>query len=467
MNNREEFRRLMLCGHGRCFKMLEENKEIYRDIVLYGCLNDIAFDAQCEGTRAYFVAEMANEYDDYEYFVEKVMEKFLSPDINDVSHDFWHLACFLDYFYYAWEYDEARKAIDNKYDELYSYIMTHRACPKTNAVLDNFEQLCIIIMDNIGFYKTDYILSDIGRYFIKRRNTADNELKSSFLWFYHCLEDHFNETPSDYNSLEEYLRECAEGTSRTATGIRHFMRVMLTKDEETHETFEKPLTADKYIEKAENKKLTVRDKYIFSHAEREEKIKLTNEILKEPDENKKAVLLGAFNCSDNIWQSDPEPLIKYAHSKNESLKYASINALTHIRAENVHDFAAELIDSGENSAAISILLNNYKETDRKLIWDHLSELDIDPNNESGWHGTVHDILNVLENGDSYLPDDFVMWIYEKCMCSVCREYAVDELIIRDLLTDSLLKECCLDCNDEIRQKAKKIDIETNSEENYE
>ncbi|MBD5159790.1 MAG: hypothetical protein HDT23_06075, partial [Ruminococcus sp.] len=63
--NKEDFRQYMLCGHGRCFSATDDELKQFRNIVLYGCLNDISFDLQCEGSRSFFMYNLAFQYDDY------------------------------------------------------------------------------------------------------------------------------------------------------------------------------------------------------------------------------------------------------------------------------------------------------------------------------------------------------------------------------------------------------------------
>ncbi len=68
MNKIDTFRKYMLGGHGHCFAMLDEHKELYKETVLYGCLNNIAFDLQCEGSRSSFMYNLALQFQSICYF---------------------------------------------------------------------------------------------------------------------------------------------------------------------------------------------------------------------------------------------------------------------------------------------------------------------------------------------------------------------------------------------------------------
>lgn len=179
MDKKEEFKHYMLAGHGRAAMLLKNSGENFRDVLLYGCLNDISFDMQCEGSRGYYMYNLVWEYGENKWFLEKAVEKFLTNDINNDWHTICHLCDFIRLF---WEYDEdktARSAIEKKYCELYSEIMT-----KENASIDCFEYLSITLMQ-IGIFKIALkIFRDIGEYFLKCEETCDEDLKLLFGWFY-------------------------------------------------------------------------------------------------------------------------------------------------------------------------------------------------------------------------------------------------------------------------------------------
>ena len=54
----------MLKGRGCCVQAVRRNPERYRSEVLWACRNEISFDAQCEGSRAWYVYQMIDCYED-------------------------------------------------------------------------------------------------------------------------------------------------------------------------------------------------------------------------------------------------------------------------------------------------------------------------------------------------------------------------------------------------------------------
>lgn len=93
--------------------------------------------------------------------------------------------------------------------------------------------------------------------------------------------------------------------------------------------------------------------------------------------------------------------------------------------------------------------------DVQLLFNRLNSLEIDRDNESGWHGAVIDILDAFDNGLE-VPGDALMLVYEKSLCSCCREDAVWDLNKCGWLTDEMKEECLFDSNADIREYAKKI-----------
>ena len=65
-------------GLGRCVLELRnaENIAKYKYIVLWGCLHNLSYDTQCEGTRAHYVYELTTYFNDEPYFVAPIIDAF-------------------------------------------------------------------------------------------------------------------------------------------------------------------------------------------------------------------------------------------------------------------------------------------------------------------------------------------------------------------------------------------------------
>lgn len=190
----------------------------------------------------------------------------------------------------------------------------------------------------------------------------------------------------------------------------------------------------------------------MSRSDDEDKIRLAKIAVSESDLTIKANLLSAFTISRNKFPLEPELLIDYACSKNAKLRETALDALTFLNADCIHEFSLELLNSQYSPEAFELLINNYRNSDKKLLIELLGKIEIDRNSETHWHNIV---LSIVRRGTiEKMPDEAIMFVYERSMCSCCRESAVSELIRRNLLTKELCEECLWDCNSDIREIAR-------------
>lgn len=457
MNPRELFRHYMLAGHGRAFTLLPGNEEQFRDIVLYGCLHDISYDMQCEGSRGMFVYNLALQYDDCGFFLNKAIETFLTDEINDDWHTFKHLSDLIDLFACDRHDVSAKNAIEEKYAHLYALMMTKRSSLEMMRTTESYEYLAITMIQNHDFDRTLEILRDMGAYFIRRRRTKPEDLKWQFLWFWHKLNAEYG---------EDFIAAQLAEESRSSKEIRRFQSVMYCEaqeddDDEQPESPEKPQapqpTAEEIIALMHDPKAKAYQyRFAYRRAAEHEKIRFANAAVNEADLNKKAKMLRVFTTQENAFPLDADILIKYTKTKNKMLRHAALKALIYTKAERVHDFALEIFreeHSDDSCYALEILLNDYREEDKECILERLDGFPVDQTNASGWHDIILTILNA-ENR-SQLPDELFSFIYLQSRCACCREDAFREMQKRNQLTEIILSECLWDSNADIRAEAEK------------
>lgn len=438
---REDFRHYMLCGHGRCFSATDSELENFKDIVLYGCLNDITYDLQCEGSRGLFMYNLALQYENYNYFLQPAIEKFLLPEVSDDWHLINHLCDFIELFAEDYGDVSAKNAIEEKYSRLYNLLMSLRWSVRANEVSQCYEYIVIVIMQNSTIERTLKIFEDIGEFFIRRRRVPDGDLKWRFSWFWSCTCEKYG---------EKYLSEKLDILSRDNTAIRHFRRVMF--HEEERQDKRKKLSAEEFIRK---EKINRSDVIALRRSEKSERIKISEVVVSEKDLDRKADLLRAFTVSFNPFPLSSEILIDYADSENKNLRKSAYDAMTYIKADCLHDFALKKLKRYRKNFPLEfiiILINNFLPDDKDFLFDIIKCFKIDRENSSGWHNIILEIVNNIET----LPDEFVYFVYEKSMCSCCRESAVYELIRRNLFTEKIKAECLWDCNNDIRKLVEKL-----------
>lgn len=468
-----EFFRLMCCGHGRCVSMLQKDEQSYYEAVMYGCLNDISYDMQCEGSRGNYMYTLASMHKDSLKFLDAAICKLQSGKADED----WNTLCHLCDFIVNYAYDGetiAYDALEETYSRLLKQIMTTPMSKKHTKFLESFGYVIIVLMQYKNFDRLEMIIRDIGAYFIRRKHVAALKLQSDFLWFFECAK-------------EKYGEDFMQKLDASKLEIQRFIRVIKTK-----KTYISPAqtipNVDMICQKASEGNLYIYDKIRFGRkASAEEKCRLAKTVLSESDHKKKAILLSMFATKYNIFPLDPKPLIKYAFSGSDELKEAALDALTYVKSDLVHSFAIQLLNNTAqknkcetnatpkfvknyslvqssfsekkklenqiaktevNLDALYMLITNYTENDFDLLLNTLALLEVDFENENGWHGIVSYILDKAPNG--FLPDEVLFFVYEKSFCSCCREEAVKQMYNRGVLTEEILKECRFDCNESIR-----------------
>ena len=440
----------MQCGLGRCIIELNtcEDKEKYREIVLWGCLNNLSYDTQVEGTRAEYVYELIVAYHDDEYFLMPLIDKFLKSPIKDYR-SFAHFCDLLCCF--AWAgHESAAAALHNKYDELYPRLLKKRKTDRYDFDRDNYERVSIAVASLEGIEAFIKIATDMGNLFLQNPNYDGFD----FEWFYVCFKN---------RTGERKLVRIIERESKKSAAVKAFYDYIRQEQERTKRLLEErndnredERNAEDIIELAQNNGLEYLDCMRFRRtADDDQKLLLAKAIIEEPDLDKKAQMLNAFYRDDEGFPLSPEEIISYTKLDNEKLSENAFDAIAYSKDIAVREYAIQLLQSGQKLVqAIRMLIMNYQMQDKDLLLSSLDKLRVNYTDEDDWHSVVRSILDAFGRKDK-LPKECLLFIYNKSLCSFCREYAVTELAKRRWLSDDLKAECALDSNFNIRDYAAK------------
>lgn len=440
---KKEFMRAMKCGLGRCGLFLEKGVDIerFKPIVLYGCLNELAFDEQCEGTRGQYIFELTRYFNDNDYFAGAAAEKFLSLSVCSPIH-FNHI-CDLLFCFADIGNQTARTAINKKYGQIYRELMKTRQSVKQSRISDNYEYICINLC-SVG--NEDTLLKtaeDMGGYFLRRKNDGIDDLYWEFAWF-------LSRNKKQY--LKKEIWKKLNALAEKSENVRKFIKVL---------EYEKPRRSEikkKYPETME----ILRQGELYGKHLITLRASLRNDpesmataarlALSEPDEEKKAYILRVFMSRYCVYPLDPKPIIEYARSENKELKKAAADVLTYVKDNSVRSFAIELTEQGENVlGGLEMLLTNFRAEDEELVMKLLKGLPVSYR-QTDWHAAVLDIINAAHNGVK-ITKPLLMYVYENSLCSCCRFSAVKLMGKRRMLGKELLIECTRDCDSDIRKYA--------------
>ena len=441
-----EFKRYMSQGLGRCALCLAgcEDIEKYRDTVLYGCLRNLSYDLQCEGTRAAYVYSLTRYFDSPEYFLAPIIDEFLTLD-DTRDADFKHLADMLECFTRDGS-KAAQIALDKKYYILLNELKNNTDTEGYDFNRDNFEHLCVIKLQlyGCGVKTVCNIADNVGELY-----AANNKYDAwDFGWLYYRI----------FSVGKERMYAMLEKQAAKSENIRLFYEKYLESEREESERAGQDIPAigvdELKAEMLDSPEIPIGYKFRFSkRATDGENARLTDAIITEDDPEKKSELLSVLLHKSGVVRFSPDTLIEYAESENSDLSLTALAVMAKCRSDKLYNYALDLLNDGKfKIEAIEILLANYTPGIKELLLKELYSLEVDYDESTDWHSIGMKILSVKEMGVK-LPKEFFLYVYETTLCSSCRGYVLDEMKRRRLITRNLIEECRYDTNSDISKYA--------------
>ena len=420
---KKEFKSAMLRGLGRCVKAVRENPEKYRDIVLWACQRDTAFDAQSEGTRSWYVYTMVSAYPDPETFIRTAAEA-LKKYRSGSGWNALYLGELLMFF--AMDgYIAAHRAVEKKYREILAAIHRHRCRPSPFHELFDLEQLGLVLaVDAPSFLQ---IAGDYGRLYREKPFMSGGD----FAWFFATKGARYKRSMERAAQQDENIA-CFLRSERSQEEIRRQQRASNPEQ----------LTGARL------------SRWLNTHADRNTLAQYALAYREQNQPQPRAEALAAF--SHCPYPDDPLPIMEDAQSSCEALQKAAWGALENLRHPAVRRFALDNAEHGIRTPEnFAILVTNYAPEDSTLLEALLRER-IAAKDWDGVHVAGMDIYRTFNKGSTIPhPRHLLPLLYEYTPCSFCRETAVCHMSRHRLLTKEILEECLYDSNDEIRRYAQK------------
>lgn len=417
-----EFKEAMRRGLGRCVRAVEREPEKYRDLVLWACRRDIADDAQIEGTRSWYVYTMARAYPDPTPFIHAAAEALRRYHPKG-GWDLLHLSELLMFFAHD-GYEEARRAVEEKYQQMLANLSARRRRPEgVFHAISDLEQLGLVLTCDRGSFLR--IAGDFGRLYREKKFLYDGD----FAWF--------------FASRGERFRKTMESAARTDENIACFLRreeaslAAMESWRRNRKTETEALTGIRLSRRLANRgDREAIEKYAAAYRERT-----------QPEERAKA--LEAFSCCP--YPGDPRPILADAQSSCEPLRHAAFRALEQIRHPAVREFA---LGSERTPEAFAILMTNYRLDDAALVEEWLRAL-IARKDWDGVHAAGMAIRDAFKDSRVPNPRHLLPLLYEYNPCSYCREDTLIRMARYRMATEAIWEECLWDSNDDIRRRAEK------------
>ncbi|MDE6233870.1 MAG: hypothetical protein K2M60_11080 [Lachnospiraceae bacterium] len=482
---KKDFKYALQRGLGCCVIELQQTdkKEEYKDLVLWACTHDLAYDTQCEGTRSRYLYELIRCYADTEIFLQEIIRQF---NQNLTSYDGWDFnrCCELLELFAADGNLNAYQVLETGYKTIYKLLQNVKERDDIGSELfNNFETLCISIVNFKSAPNTDTVKEEFDSqcsskiYLLPRKM---NRLWSdSFCAIIEdigrLLDENSNLDVCDFDYFQLFwksemgklpVQELLKERSGKSPLIKTYVDAYERQKENTaqfRQNYEHLLTAEGVYSTLKNGGKSGRDipimigSTMLNKGKCDEVKKLAEYYKEEKEEDIRAellFLLGNRKCANLL---DACSVIGDADSYNEELRNNAVRALTEMKSEKVRDYALSVIDDTDcPEDVISMLVHNYHKEDYDQFVKLLYDLPISYE-DCGWHGAFISIIDVFEEKEPHsLPTEILSYMYSETLCSCCRQGIVKEMGRQNLLSDKILRECLHDSNDDIREYAEKV-----------
>ena len=438
---KSQFKREFLHGLGSALVELQTSHEPkqYYEIVLYGCLHNTTFDAQCEGDRGWYLYQAIQWVDDKEAIQSAIIQKYFR-----VNGDHWlfdQLTSILSHYAKDGSIN-ARDALYKKYSDLLCFLSRKRNfegyCPQR----DMFIWLCVRLTTLDGWRAFKRFIHDISEKLLPK--DADYFFDE---WFYDHAKERFGK-----KRVEEYLQKQA----RKSPILCVFYETAKAWDQHTYVENRSIPTLEQILSAFDSQEPSIRSLVMrfTQKAKSEDLEKLAQVAINEPDIRRKTELLCGFR--GRAFPFPDSLVLELSKSEDQDLRETAFDIMGHNPSKQAHDYAVSLIQNDVDiQNGISLLCKNYRAQDEELLFKSIKDLQkiVD---QCAFHFVAMDVENALATVRQKPKTDILLYLYHQSPCSCCRYRVVQFMHKKNLLPDKVLHECRFDSNKDIRDFAVRI-----------
>ena len=424
MNIRQQFRQSIRCGTGKAHFILRDNPTIdFSKDIIKAALTNLAFDAQAEGDRAYYVACLINLSNKKAEIVAHILDALATE-----QEDAWALDQLFELAaIFAKEGNKkARQAIYKRY---HKHVISGSAWCGEDAIVE---------LDGIEGLK--YIAETRGKALI---NDPDDWEDGFFV-------DGFQEENPELKVYDE-LENAAEDNPY----IRKYLDAIAECKRLRSERPRRPkYNYQTVTENIENKKVVPLPLVGVKELTKTDIRRLADDFLKVTDPLKQEKYLRIF--ARTRYPYDYQPILQIAKGRysrdNRRVEFAC-EALQYFQAKDIRQFAIEKLDKINKPADyLYLLVANYKRGDYKLLTKTAAKY----KDEDIIHSLVWGYIDIYKANSTQECKQPLELIYEKLTCGLHRYDIVEILYKNGVLSDRILREIEFDSYDEIRDLHKRI-----------
>lgn len=422
-------------GLGRAFiQVRDSGAEGLEEYILNACLHNLAYDAQCEGSRAEWLLALADLTGEPEFYKERILAAL--PDVTE-EKEFWdadqlvELAAILA----RRGSDRARQAIYDKFDlqEEYAFWLGTQEIIEIDGIEGLLHIADIIgakLLQNPDSWEDNYLVLEASELYGKEAVVAALSERAEISANVRAYLDAVTKYEKD--DEDSAASKSEDKSARKTRSSRPTLKYIISKIEAAGDL---SLSGGVWGRRASDEDL----EYLFDR------------LLAETRREQLLRYLWIFRLRE--FPALDDRLFDLAASHDEEIQDAAIVALAHSKDASIRNLANRLLRERPTSihqSALRLYTKNYEPEDYQLIESVLTlSEDVDL-----IHAIAYDLIRFVNAQDDPQLANFLLWAYERTPCAICRKYAVEDLLKRKQAPEILLQECLWDCSEEIRDLAK-------------
>ncbi len=438
----EEFRRILAAGLGRAILYLRDHDDTpYRDVILYACTHGLQFDRQSEGARSKYLLELIGCTDAQEWYHDQILIALTRTQTDpDLDAD--------QLFAFVWQYAEEGDATARA--ALYVAFAAN-VTTRSRYARESEGNVNLVELDGLkGFL---FAANLLGQWLL-----ADPEVGFSD-WALSRLEEQQGK-----EEVAAALRQAATANPHIAAYVNHIYGERETKSASRADppawTYEQALSRVADYAKKEHTPPAYSDLQWWGHrASDADVLRVADDLLHETDPLRLYPLISIFaRCAFPL---APDRLIALARTASdaecnvwnatlaERIAWWACRALQNVTHPAVRDLALYLIGTRHLVArGTGLLRSNYRDGDHLLIEDCLHRAE----NDEVFHSIGHDALQIYKTRPLPESVNVLILMYERDLCSHCRERSVELLDRLQALPEWMINEGRFDANEDICER---------------
>ena len=416
-NNNLNFSDVLQKGLGRAFDYVKQQDKLQiREELLNACLHNLAYDPQCESSRAEWLFELICLTGDSNFYRERIFHALPRAE------EFWDLKQLYDLvLIWAKQGDEKAREI------IYT---TFKQQDFNESWLGGKQ---IIALDGIkGLLAVAEIVG--GRPLKNDKSWEDDSL------IIQASKHH------DASEVWSALEREALNNSR----IKAYLDAVKSQQKRRNSYIKKDrkISFADVIKRIEQQRIS---SYILSRfgrdADEYDIEKIFARLLLE--RRKEQLLRYLYVFRKRAFPRLDRILFDLATSDDNQIQSAAITALANNTDNSIGSFAIKLIQKQPNSidnGGLKLFINNYQTEDFQIIGSVLNE----SHNIDTRHRIGMDLMKIIDRYKTPELINYSIWIYENTPCTYCRRSILKILIKLQQVPSAIIKECSQDCSPEIR-----------------